>query len=33
MEQAIGYYSQAIEMDSTNAVFFSNRANVYIALE
>lgn len=33
MEEAIDFYSQAIEMDNTNAVFFSNRANVYIALE
>lgn len=33
MEEAIDFYSQAIELDNTNAVFFSNRANVYIALE
>ena len=32
-EEAVALYNQAIEIDNTNPVFFSNRANVYITLE
>ena len=32
-EKAITHYTNAIELDSTNPIYFSNRAQVYIEME